>query len=196
MTTTFDPVTIRGDFPALATQMRGHDLVYLDNGATSLKAQPVLDAVMTYYREYGANIHRGVYEMSGRATIAYDEARAAVRRFIGCQDDHGEVIFVSGATHGANVAAFGWGMENLSAGDEVVLTELEHHSNLVPWQQVAHRRGATVRYIPLTEGGVLTERAIEETIGERTKVVAITAMSNVTGYMPPLERIISRAKAV
>lgn len=193
MTTVFDLAQIRSDFPALTGKMRGKELIYLDNGATSLKPQRVLDAVQEYYGGYSANIHRGVYEMSERATAAYDRARQSLYRLLGVQEEEGEIVFTRGTTEAINLVAYAWGMNRLVDGDEIVLTAMEHHSNLVPWQQVARRTGATLRFVPLTPDGSLTRHDIVDTIGNRTKIVAITAMSNVTGYMPPLETIISEA---
>jgi len=196
MTKTLDLRGIRDQFPALAESMRGHDLIYFDNSATSLKPTVVIDAISRYYREYSANIHRGVYEMSGRATAAYDNARAAVKRLINASDERGEVIFTRGTTESINMVASGWGDRHLQRGDEIVLTPIEHHSNMVPWQQLASRTGATVRYLPLTPSSVIVPGSIDEVIGEKTKIVAVTAMSNVTGYTPPIEEIITRAHAV
>lgn len=173
--------------------MRGKSLVYLDNGATTLKPRVVIDAVQEYYRDYSANIHRGVYEMSERATAAYDDARAALYRFLGVEKKTGEIIFTRGTTESVNLVAYAWGMNTLGPGDEILTSELEHHSNLVPWQQVAKRTGADLRFIPLTPTGVITEEAVSRAVTSRTRLVAITAMSNVTGHIPPLKHIISEA---
>ena len=153
MIETFDLVGLRSHFPALSEKMRGRDLVYFDNGATSLKPKEVVDALTAYYLEYSANIHRGVYEMSARATTEYDVAREAVRRMLGVTEGAGEVIFTRGTTESINLVAYAWGLNRLGPGDEILLTPMEHHSNLVPWQQIAKRTGATLRYIPLTGGG-------------------------------------------
>jgi cysteine desulfurase / selenocysteine lyase len=184
---------LRADFPALRTTMRGRELIYFDNGATSLKPQPVIDAIDTYYRECSANIHRGVYELSERATVAYDDARATMRRFIGCDPEVGEVVFTRGTTESINLVAYAWGMHRLEPGDEIVVSPLEHHSNLVPWQQVARRTGATLKFLPLTADAIVTENAVMETITGNTRLVAITGMSNVTGHVPPLRTIIDVA---
>lgn len=196
MTTTLDLAAVRSQFPMIANTMRGHQLVYFDNGATSLKPEAVLAAVDEYNREFSVNIHRGVYEMSGRATERYDQARDSVRRLINADPDTGEVIFTRGTTESINMVASGWGDHHLVAGDEIVLTPMEHHSNMVPWQQLAARTGAVIRYMPLTPGGSLAADAIEQTIGPRTKIVAVTAMSNVTGYTPPIAEIVTRAHEV
>ncbi|MCG8478749.1 MAG: SufS family cysteine desulfurase [Spirochaetales bacterium] len=193
MIETFDLVGLRSHFPALSEKMRGRDLVYFDNGATSLKPKEVVDALTAYYLEYSANIHRGVYEMSARATTEYDVAREAVRRMLGVTEGAGEVIFTRGTTESINLVAYAWGLNRLGPGDEILLTPMEHHSNLVPWQQIAKRTGATLRYIPLTGGGSITAEAIHSSITGRTRLVAVTAMSNVTGYVPPLDLIIAEA---
>ncbi|TVR68925.1 MAG: SufS family cysteine desulfurase [Spirochaetaceae bacterium] len=194
MTSSTDIIGIRSDFPALNGTMRGKDLVYFDNGATSLKPQIVMDALDGYYREYSANIHRGVYEMSERATAAFDRARETMYRFLGVDPEKGEVIFTRGTTESINLVAYAWGMNVLGPEDEIVLTAMEHHSNIVPWQQVARRTGASLRFIPLTEEGTLEEDGITATIGPRTRLVAITGMSNVTGYVPPLKTIRREAR--
>ncbi len=193
MIETLDLIGLRSHFPALSEKMRGRDLVYFDNGATSLKPKEVVDALTAYYFEYSANIHRGVYEMSARATTEYDTAREAIRRMVGATSDAGEVIFTRGTTESINLVAYAWGLNRLGPGDEILLTAMEHHSNLVPWQQIAKRTGATLRYIPLTGGGSITAEAVHASITERTRLVAVTAMSNVTGYMPPLDLITTEA---
>ena len=193
MTTVRNMADLRSDFPALSGTMRGRDLVYFDNGATSLKPQPVIDALNDYYSRYSANIHRGVYEMSELATAAYDRARESIYRFLSVDTETGEVIFTRGTTESVNLVATSWAREQLGPGDEIVLTAMEHHSNIVPWQQVARRTGAVIRYIPLTPEGFLTDEGITQIIGDKTRLVAVTGMSNVTGYMPPLERIIEVA---
>lgn len=194
MTEVLDIKQVRSDFPLLGTSMRGHDLIYFDNGATSLKPASVIEAITGYYEGYSANIHRGVYEMSGRATTAYDEARAALKAFIHAEE--GEVIFTRGTTESINMVATGWGGRHVGQGDVIVLSPMEHHSNIVPWQQLASRTGATLSFIPLTADGAITIEAIEESITEKTRIVAVSAMSNVTGYTPPIDTIIDRAHAV
>ncbi len=194
MTGIKDISAIRSDFPALAGTMRGKSLVYFDNGATSLKPQSVVDALNGYYREYSANIHRGVYEMSERATAAYDRARESLYRLLNVSEDQGEIIFTRGTTEATNLVAYAWAMNTLKEGDEIVTTAMEHHSNFVPWQEVARRTGAVLRFLPLTPDGALAEKGITETIGPRTRLVAITAMSNVTGYIPPLSDIVRAAR--
>lgn len=192
--TTYNGEAIRADFPVLGKPMRGKRLVYLDNGATSLKPQPVIDAEVEYLTDIGANIHRGVYELSERATTLFDAAREKVKRFIGAPEE-GEAVFTKSCTEASNLVAFGWGRKYLEAGDEIVTTELEHHANLIPWQQVAAQTGAKLRFVELGPAGEITAEAVEATLGEKTKIVAITGMSNVTGFMPPIAEITRAAHA-
>ena len=187
--------SVRKDFPILRQKMRGKRFVYLDNAATSLKPQSVIDAEIAYYTTMGANIHRGVYEFSERATLAFDATRDGLRRFINAPDD-GHIIFTKGATEGINMVASGWGRKQLVEGDEIVTTEFEHHADLVPWQELAREKAITLKFFPVDpDSGVLRLEDIERTITERTKLVAITAMSNVTGYMPPVREIAKIAHA-
>lgn len=191
-----DTQSIRADFPILSRTMRGKPFVYLDNSATSLKPQSVIDAEVSYYTEMSSNIHRGVYEFSERASMLYDEARERTARFIHApRDSH--VIFTRGTTEAINTVAYGWGLKHLGPGDEVVVSEIEHHANFVPWQAMCERSGATLKFIPADPAdGRLRLDELETIITAKTRLVAITAMSNVTGYMPPLGPIISRAKEV
>lgn len=186
--------TIRRDFPILETKMRGKPLVYLDSGATSLKPQPVIDAEVEYLTRISANIHRGVYQLSEEATVRFDAAREAVRQFINA-GERGDVIFTKGATESSNLVAFGWGRKFLKAGDEILTTELEHHANLIPWQQVASATGAVLRFVPLDETGRIRMDEIDSVLTDRTRVVTITGTSNVTGYRPPLADLAARAHA-
>jgi cysteine desulfurase/selenocysteine lyase len=185
---------IRADFPILSQPMRGKPLVYLDNGATSLKPQSVIDAEVTYLRDISANIHRGVYELSERATEMFDAAREKVKRFINAPDD-GEAIFTKSSTEASNLIAVGWGGKFLKPGDEILTTELEHHANLIPWQEISRRTGAELRFVELGPAGEVTVDALEAALTERTKIVAITGMSNVTGFMPPIAEIAAAAHA-
>lgn len=196
MVRTYDIKALRAQFPVLSERMRGESLIYFDNSATSLKPDRVLAAIDQYNRRYSANIHRGVYELSERATIAYDDARRSVKELIGADDAVSEVIFTRGTTESINIVAFAWALNVLRAGDEIVLTPMEHHSNLVPWQQVARRTGASLRYIDIDESASISPEAIENAIGPATRLVAITGMSNVTGYVPPLDLVVERAKRV
>lgn len=188
-----DVQKIRKDFPLLQKSMRGKPFVYLDNGATSLKPQSVIDAITGFYTDLGANIHRGAYEFSEEATIAYDKVRERIKKFFSVPED-GEIIFTRGTTESTNLIAQSWAMKFIKEGDEIVTTELEHHSNLVPWQEVAVRKGAILRFIPANhETGVLDTSSLDYIITPRTKFVAITGMSNVTGYLPPIKKIIEAA---
>ena len=186
-----DTTACRADFPALSRDNAG--LVYLDNGATSLKPQAVIDAITEYYTEYSANIHRGVYELSARATAAYDEARAAVKALLGVDDRQGELLFTRGTTEGINMLAHSWAQHHVRRGERIALTPLEHHSNLVPWQQLAQYLGAELAFFDLDAEGALTEATIDAMIDERTALVAVTGMSNVTGYRPPIGPIVRAA---
>lgn len=192
--TTYDIDAIRADFPILSEPMRGKPFTYLDNGATSLKPQAVIDAEIDYLRSISANIHRGVYEKSERATTLFDEAREKIKRFIGSPAD-GEAIFTKSSTEASNLVAFGWGRRHLEPGDEIVTTEIEHHANLIPWQEVAKQTGAVLRFVELGQEGQVTAAAVEAAMSDRTRVVAITGMSNVTGFMPPAAEIAGVAHA-
>lgn len=183
-----DPAAIRGDFPILAEQVHERPLVYLDNAATSQKPRAVIDALHTYYETYNANIHRGLHALSERATAEYEAARARVASFINAAHPH-EVIFTRGTTEAINLVARGWGDENVSEGDEILLTEMEHHSNLVPWQMLAQRRGAQLRYIPMDVEGRIDLEAYARMFGPRTRLVAVTHMSNVLGTITPAAQI-------
>lgn len=191
-----DARLLRNDFPVLSKTMRGKPVVYLDNGATSLKPISVIEAELAYYRDLSANIHRGVYELSQQATALYDEAREAVRRFVNARAVE-ELIFTRGTTEGVNLVARSWGEKFLKPGDEIVLTDIEHHSNLVPWQALAQRTGAVLRFIEyLPAEHRLKTEDLDRLIGSRTRLVAVTGMSNVTGYVPPLGPIVEAAHAV
>ena len=188
---------IRADFPILWETVNGKPLTYLDSGATSQKPDVVLRALDDYYRQYNANVHRGIYQISERATTVYEGARHKVARFIGATDDR-EVIFTRGTTEGINLVASSWGRGNLGAGDVIVVTEMEHHSNLVPWQIVAQERGATLAAIPVNEAGRLdldAYDAILDAHGARVKIVAVTHVSNTLGTINPVAEITRRAHA-
>ncbi len=187
--TVYDVERIRADFPILSREMRGKPLVYLDNGATSLKPQAVIDAEIGYLRDISANIHRGVYELSERATTLFDEAREKVKRFIGAPA-HGEAVFTKSATEASNIVAFSWGRKNLRPGDEVLTTEVEHHANIIPWQEVTRATGAALRFVELDVGGAITADAVASALTDRTRIVVLTGMSNVTGFRPPVEEIV------
>ena len=194
-TLALDSTTLRRDFPILDTKVHGRKpLVYFDSGASSLRPQPVIDAMTSMEHHHYANVHRGVHWLSERATDDYEAAREKVRAFIGAKSQQ-EIIFTSGTTGAINLVARSWGDANVGEGDEILVTVMEHHSNLVPWQQLAERTGAKIRAIPITDDGQLELDTLDELINERTKVVALTAVSNVLGTCNPLETIIAKTHA-
>ncbi|KLV37574.1 hypothetical protein SH16_03829 [Aeromonas caviae] len=186
---------LRGQFPALAQEVNGHPLVYLDNAATTQKPQAVLDAINHYYRADNANVHRAAHALSGRATRAFEDARETVARFINAPRSH-EVIWTRGTTEAINLVAQSWGMSELRAGDEIVLSTLEHHANIVPWQLVAQRTGAVIRVIPLDERGDLDMAAYLALLGPRTRLVSVGHVSNALGTVNPVKEMVAAAKAV
>ncbi len=186
---------LRGQFPALAQEVNGHPLVYLDNAATTQKPQAVLDAINHYYRADNANVHRAAHALSGRATRAFEDARETVARFINAPHSH-EVIWTRGTTEAINLVAQSWGMSELRAGDEIVLSTLEHHANIVPWQLVAQRTGAVIRVIPLDERGDLDIAAYLALLGPRTRLVSVAHVSNALGTVNPVKEMVAAAKAV
>ena len=169
------------------------DLAYLDNGATTLKPEMVLEKMNEYYREYGANIHRGIYGISERATEEYESARVKVARFIGAAPS--EIIFTSGTTASINLVASGWADKNLKKGDEILVTEMEHHSNLVPWQNLAQEKGLILKFIPVNVG-FLDLSKLENLVGDKTRLLAITQVSNVLGTVNPIKEIIKRVHKI
>lgn len=185
---------LRLDFPVLQRRVHGQPLVFLDSAASSQKPRQVLDAMDTVYRTHYANVHRGAYLLSEESTTAYEEARGKVARFINASS-RSEVVFTRGATTALNTIAFGWGMDNLGAGDKILLTMMEHHANVVPWQLVARRTGAELVYCPMTPDYRLDLDRLAELLDERVKVVSFTGMSNVTGTMPPVADIAGMARA-
>ena len=189
-----NPRAVRRDFPVLDRLVHGKPLIYLDNAATSQKPVQVIDAITTYYRQYNANIHRGIHVLSEEATAAFEGARAKVAAFIGAPTTS-SIVFTRNATEAVNLVAQGWGRQHLDAGDEILLTEMEHHSNLVPWQLVAQARGARLRFIPVDAHGYLDLATLPALLTPRTKLVAVTMMSNVFGTITPLTTIIQAAHA-
>ncbi len=185
----------RKDFPLLGQKMNGRPLVYLDNGATTQKPESVIQSMCGYYGGCNANPHRGAYALSVEATDIYENARARVQRFIHAPSAR-EVIFTKNATEALNLVAYSYGLTNIGAGDEIVLTVAEHHSNLVPWQQVAKAKGAVLKYIYLEADGNLSQQDIETKITARTKLVAVTQVSNVLGLVNPVREIAARAHVV
>jgi cysteine desulfurase/selenocysteine lyase len=188
-----DVKTLREDFPILEERIHGKPLVYLDNSATTQKPRAVLDALQRYYFEQNANVHRGVHTLSGRATDLYDAARITAQRFLNAADPR-EIVYVRGTTEGINLVAQTWGRANVGAGDEIVLTEMEHHSNIVPWQILAQEKGARIRTVPLTDTGELQLDAFEKLLNDRTKIVAISHVSNVLGTINPVADMVRIAK--
>jgi cysteine desulfurase / selenocysteine lyase len=184
-----DPEIVRKDFPILErTTSKGKPLVYLDSAATSQKPRQVTDALREFDERYNANVHRGVYELAEEATQRYEGARAKLAAFLGAPGPE-TIVFTRGTTEAVNLVAYAWGRKFLREGDEIVISELEHHSNIVPWQLAARATGAKLRYIPVTDEGFVEIPAVEATLSDRTKLVAITGMSNVLGVMPPLAEI-------
>jgi len=190
--TTFDVTALRADFPVLHQQVHGHPLVYLDNAATSQKPSVVLDALRHYYELDNANVHRGVHELSGRATDAYEAARERVRGFLNAASVR-EIVFTRNATESINLVARAWGDENLRAGDEVLITAMEHHSNIVPWQQVCARTGAVLRVVPMDDRGELLMEEFERLLTPRTKMLAVVHASNALGTVNPVDRMVRMA---
>jgi cysteine desulfurase/selenocysteine lyase len=184
-----DLAKIRSDFPILAERINGKPLVYLDNGATSQKPQVVLDAIANYYTHMNANIHRGVHTLSVRATEAHDAARETVRKFLNAADTR-EIIFVRGATEAINLVAQTYGRVHVAAGDEVLITAMEHHSNIVPWQILCEEKGAHLKVAPINDRGELMLDEFARLVGPRTKIVAVTHVSNALGTVVPLREII------
>jgi cysteine desulfurase/selenocysteine lyase len=186
---------IRRDFPILRRTSHGKPLVYLDSAATSQKPQVVIDAVREFYEQHNANIHRGVYELAEEATAMYEDARAKLASFIGAPDPS-TVVFNRGTTESINLVAHGWGRKVLGEGDEVLLSEIEHHSNIVPWQFAAQATGARLRYIPLADDGTLDLSSLDRLLTDRTKIVAVSGNSNVLGTIPPIRVLADAAHAV
>jgi cysteine desulfurase/selenocysteine lyase len=189
----YDVERIRADFPILDRLVHGHPLAYLDNAATSQKPYSVIQAVDAYYREINANVHRGAHELSIRATEAYEEAREVVADHIGAPSAS-ELIFVRGATEAINLVAWTWGAAHLAEGDEILLTKMEHHSNLVPWQILAGRAGATVRYVDVEADGTLVMDDYDRLLSDRTCLVAVTHVSNTLGVVNPVAEIARKAR--
>lgn len=194
--TVFDVEKVRSDFPVLQQEVHpGVPLVYLDSAASSQKPVQVIEAMNDYYRHYHSNVHRGIHALSEKATNAYEGAREKIARFINAPASH-EVIYVRNATEGMNLVALCWGRHTLQAGDEILLTEMEHHANLVPWQMVAGETGATIRYVPFNEDGTLDLSGLSSLLTEKTRVFSFTAMSNVFGTITPVKELVEAAHQV
>jgi cysteine desulfurase/selenocysteine lyase len=190
-----DAERIREDFPILRREFHGKRIVYLDSANTSQKPRAVIDAVTEYYERHNANLYRAVYELAEEATAMFEAARERLARFIGAPDPSC-VVFNRGTTEAINLVANAWGRKHLREGDEILLTEMEHHSNIVPWQLVAAATGAVLRYLPVADDGTLDLSDLEELLTERTKVLAVTGQSNVLGTLPPLRELAEAAHAV
>ena len=189
-----DSTKVRADFPILQQEINGHPLVYFDNGATSQKPQVVIDAISNYYQETNANIHRGVHTLSQRATDAYEASREIMRQHLNAAYVH-EVLFTAGTTHGINLVAHGFA-SFLKAGDEVLISAMEHHSNIVPWQLLCEKTGASLRVIPMNEKGELIQEAYLKLLNSHTKLVAVTHISNALGTINPIQEMVAQAHQV
>ena len=193
MATALDASAVRKDFPILERKIRGRPLVYLDSAASAQKPRQVLDAIGNFYRNNYANIHRGVYQLSAEATELYEGGRDVVQGFVGAEDRR-EIVFVRNATEAINLVARTFAEQNLEAGDEVLITALEHHANIVPWQMLGERRGTLLRVAPIDAAGDVDLDAFESLLGERTKLVALSHVSNAIGTINPLAKMIRLAK--
>lgn len=183
---------LREDFPILHQEVNGNPLVYLDNAATSQKPQVVLDAIVNYYQQYNSNVHRGIHSLSVKATDEYEKARQKVVEFINA-DSYQEIIYTRNASEAINLVAYSWGLENLQTGDEIILSVMEHHSNLVPWQMVAKKTGAVIKYVGLTETQEFDFEEFKALMSSRTKLVSVLHMSNVLGCINPVTEITKTA---
>jgi cysteine desulfurase/selenocysteine lyase len=194
VSTTFDVERIREDFPVLKQTIHGKPLVYMDSAATAQKPFAVIDAIRKFHEVDCANIHRGVHELSQRSTAAYEETRGKMKRFLNAKSKS-ELIFVRGATEGINLVASSWGRKNVKEGDEIIVSAMEHHSNIVPWQMLCEEKGAMLRVIPMNDRGELLLEEYEKLLGPRTRMVAVAHVSNALGTINPVRRIIEMAHA-
>ncbi|MBF9060137.1 SufS family cysteine desulfurase [Rhodobacterales bacterium HKCCSP123] len=191
---TYDIDKIRADFPILAREVNGKPLVYLDNGASAQKPQVVIDTITRAYSMEYANVHRGLHYLSNLATENYEGVRGIIARFLGVKDEH-EIVFTSGTTEGINLVAYGWAMPRMEAGDEIVLTVAEHHANIVPWHFLRERQGVVLKWVDVDANGDLDPQAMIDAIGPRTKLVAMSHMSNVLGTVFDVKPVIDAAHA-
>lgn len=189
------PANVRADFPILRQKMHGKPLIYLDSAATSQKPQSVIDALVRYYQEYNANVHRGIYHIAEEATRRYEASRGKVAGLINARRPE-EVIFTRSTTEAINLVAYAWGRANINEGDEIISTEMEHHSNLVPWQMLAAERDARLLFVPFDDQGLLRLDEFDRLLTERTKLVAMTHQSNVLGTINPVKEMTRKAHAV
>jgi cysteine desulfurase/selenocysteine lyase len=190
----FDVQAIRRDFPILREKVHGRPLIWLDNGATTQKPQAVIDRLSYFYAHENSNVHRGAHTLAARATDAYENARKTVARFVGASSED-EIVFVRGATEGINLVAQAWGRQHVGPGDDIVISHLEHHANIVPWQQLAEEKGANLRVIPVDDSGQILLGAYERLLSDRTRIVAVTHVSNALGTVVPVKDVIDRAHA-
>jgi len=189
-----DPEIIKRDFPIFKRRVYGKPLIYLDNAATTQRPRQVIEAILEFYENYNANVHRGVYRLSVEATEAFENARAKVAKFINAKDS--EIVFTKNATEALNLVAYSWGLSNLKRGDRILLTEMEHHSNIVPWQIIAKHTGAVIDYIPFDEEGLLIKEEIDRLLNLGPKIVSITHASNVLGTINNVKEIVEKAHKV
>jgi len=190
----FDVEAIRRDFPILNERVHGHQLVWLDNAATTQKPQSVIDRLVHYYEHENSNIHRGAHELAARATDAFEDARAKVARFLGASSD--QIVFVRGTTEAINLVAQSWGRHNIGPGDEIIVSHLEHHANIVPWQQLVAEKGARLRVIPVDDDGQILLNAYGDLLNEKTRLVAVAHVSNALGTIVPVRQVIEMAHQV
>jgi cysteine desulfurase/selenocysteine lyase len=190
-----DVAKVRADFPILSRVINGHPLVYLDSGATSQRPNQVIDAEADFYRHHNANAHRGLYQLGEETTELFEGARAKLAAFVGAPAPE-TIVFTRGSTESMNLIAYGWARPFLGEGDEILITEMEHHSNIVPWQLAAAATGATLRYLPLTDDGLLDLSELGSLLTERTKLLSVTGMSNALGTITPLRQLVDAAHAV
>ncbi|MFY1831584.1 SufS family cysteine desulfurase [Myxococcus fulvus] len=191
---TFDVQQVRADFPLLRQEVRGRPLVYLDSAATAQKPQAVIDAIVRFYQHDNANVHRGVHILSERATEAYEGARETVRGFLNARDAR-EIIFVRGTTEAINLVAQTYGRKHIGAGDEVLITQMEHHANIVPWRMLCEQTGATLKVIPVDDRGELVLDAVDALLTDKTRILAVTHVSNALGTVNPVKELTRRAHA-
>ncbi len=186
---------IRKDFPVLDQEVNGHPLVYLDNAATSQRPLSVVQAVEDFYEKYNANVHRGIHKLSEESSEIYEGSRAKIARFINARSEK-ELIYTRNSTESINLVAYSWGLDNLKPGDEVLVTEMEHHANLVPWQLICERTGATYKYVPIDDSGRLRMDLLDDLLTEKTKLFAFTAASNTLGTINPVKELVEAAHEV
>jgi len=190
----FDVHSVRKDFPILSREVKGHRLIYFDNAATSQKPQSVIDALVHYYTQYNANVHRGIHSLAEEATAAFEATRDAVKHFINAAALE-EIIYTRGTTESINLVAYSWGRQHLAQGDEVIVSGMEHHSDIVPWQIVCEEKGAQLKVIPVNEQGELELEEYRKLLSSRTKLVAVNHVSNALGTVNPIQEIIQLAHA-